>query len=74
MFILGLAGFQKLIYKSVSQPESAQLALKLIMALSPLIFMVIGIYITYKYKIDKVQNQIKLAIDETNHEGLLSIL
>lgn len=78
MFILGLAGFQEtdLVNPVLSQPESAQLALKLIMALSPLIFMVIGIYITYKYKIDKdLQNQIKLAIDENKtDEGLLSIL
>lgn len=67
MFILGLAGFVEndLLNPPLnpSQPESALMAIRLIMALAPLILMSIGVLITYHYKIDKkMQGDIKLAI------------
>lgn len=68
MFLLGLANFkeQPLIGDPVLvQEDSALLMIKIIMALTPLIFMSIGIYISHKYKIDaKKQKEIKDAIDK----------
>ena len=68
MFLIGLAGFQEqpligpLI---VRQPDSALLMMRIIMALTPLIFMSIGIYISLKYKIDaKKQKEITDAIND----------
>lgn len=55
MAIIGFAGFQSQDLRApkiVSQPDSAMLAIRLIMALAPLVFMGIGIYISYRYKID----------------------
>jgi len=80
MFILGLAGFQEKIPGGeavVSQPDSAMLAIKIIMALAPLIFMSIGIYISFKYRIDaKKQHEITNAIQNklTNQEELIDSL
>ena len=55
MFLIGLAGFQEQPLGGtpiVSQPDSALLMIKVIMALTPLVFMSIGIFISSKYKID----------------------
>lgn len=55
MAIIGFAGFQSQDLRApkiVSQPDSATLAIRLIMALAPLVFMGIGIYVSYRYKID----------------------
>jgi Na+/melibiose symporter-like transporter len=79
MFLLGLANFkeQPLIGDPIRfQEDSALLMIKIIMALTPLIFMSIGIYISFKYKIDaKKQKEIKEAIDmQTNgHEFALDL-
>jgi oligogalacturonide transporter len=66
MFILGLAGFkeQDLTMPPLnSQPDSALLAIRLTMALAPLLLMGIGIWISYQYKITaKRQNEILIAI------------
>ncbi|MBU1141624.1 MAG: MFS transporter, partial [Firmicutes bacterium] len=66
MFLIGLAGFQEKIPggpEIVSQPDSAMLMIRFIMALAPLIFMSIGIYISLQYKIDaKKQKEISDAI------------
>ena len=70
MFILGLAGFkeQDLTMPPLnSQPESALLAIRLTMALAPLILMGVGIVISYQYKITaKRQEAIRVAIQSKN--------
>ncbi|MEF3692877.1 MAG: MFS transporter [Acholeplasmataceae bacterium] len=70
MFLIGLAGFQEQPLngpKIVSQPDSALLMIRIIMALAPLIFMSIGVFISYKYKIDaKKQKEITNAIQDTS--------
>jgi Na+/melibiose symporter-like transporter len=70
MFILGLAGFkeQDLTMPPLnSQPESALLAIRLTMALAPLILMGVGIVISYQYKITaKRQEAIRVAIQSNN--------
>lgn len=55
MAIIGFAGFQSqdlTLPKITEQPDSAMLAIRLIMALAPLVFMGIGIFISTRYKID----------------------
>jgi oligogalacturonide transporter len=73
MFILGLAGFQEQILGQpdvVSQPDAAMLAIRLIMALVPLVFMGGGILISFKYKIDaKKQQEIVRAIHENPEDS-----
>ncbi len=80
MFIIGSAGFVENDLANPplnpSQPESALLAIKLIMALAPLILMTIGIIVSHRYKIDaKMQGEIKLAIvTNENVESLVKAL
>lgn len=80
MAIIGFAGFQSqdlTLPKIVSQPDSAMLAIRLIMAFAPLIFMGIGIIISYKYKISSSkQKEISEAIhlDRATQEMLLESL
>lgn len=66
MFILGLAKFQERDLFSPpirEQPESALIALRAIMSLTPLILLSIGIVVTLFYKIDaKEQQRIKEEI------------
>lgn len=60
MFIIGLAGFVEKVPGGpdiLAQPDSAMLAIRLIMMLAPLIFMGIGIYISLTYKIDYNKQQ-----------------
>jgi len=68
MFVLGLAGFteQDLTQPPITaQPDSALLAIRLCMALTPIIMLGIGAFISYKYKIDaKRQRAIKTTIEE----------
>ena len=68
MFLIGLAGFTERQPGGpaiISQPDSAMLMIKVIMASAPLIFMSIGMYISLKYKIDaKKQKEISDAIKE----------
>ncbi|MFA5481044.1 MAG: MFS transporter [Bacilli bacterium] len=63
MMVLGFAGFteQDLTLPPItSQPDSALLAIRLIMALAPLVLLGIGMAISLKYKIDaKEQHKIK---------------
>ncbi len=72
MFILGLAGFkeQDLTMPPLnSQPDSALLAIRLTMALAPLLLMGIGIWISYQYKITaKRQNEILIAIQSKDKD------
>lgn len=80
MFLIGLAGFtekQPGGPEIISQPDSAMLMIRIIMSLTPLIFMSIGIYISLKYKIDaKTQKEISDAIRDglTNQEELIDSL
>ncbi|MDX9691334.1 MAG: MFS transporter [Acholeplasmataceae bacterium] len=63
MFLIGLAGFQEQELGGDplrAQPDSATLMIRLIMSLAPLIFMGIGILISYRYKIDAA-NQKKIS-------------
>ncbi|MCX5774866.1 MAG: MFS transporter, partial [Firmicutes bacterium] len=72
MFILGLAAFQEqdlTLPTITSQPDSALLAIRIVMALSPLIFLGVGTLISYSYKIDaKRQGQMKAIIDAGNFD------
>jgi len=72
MFILGLASFEEqdlALPPVVSQPDGALLAIRLVMALSPLIFLGIGTLISYRYKIDaKRQGELKAMIDAGNFD------
>lgn len=80
MFLIGLAGFKEKPLGGdpiLSQPDSALLMIRLIMSLTPLIFMSIGIFISYKYKIDALkQKEITLAINASTEvkEALISEL
>ena len=70
MFLIGLAGFEEQPLNGpdiVSQPDSAMLTIRLIMSFAPLIFMGIGTYISFKYKINhQKQKEIKEAILNPN--------
>lgn len=72
VMILGFAGFteQDLTLPTItSQPESALLAIRIIMALAPLILLGIGSIISYRYKIDaQEQQKIKEQIAFENSE------
>ncbi len=80
MALIGLAGFKEKALDGpdvLSQPSSATLMIKLILVITPLIFMSIGIFITYKYKLDKNNQQlIKEAISNNldNEDQLLESL
>ncbi len=70
MFLIGLAGFTEKQFGGdpiLTQPDSALLMIRLIMTLTPLVFMGIGIYISYRYKISaKLHQEIASALqDET---------
>jgi len=78
MFVIGLAGFQSqdlTLPDIVSQPDSAMLAIRIIMAVVPLLFMGIGIAISFRYKIDgRKQMEISDAIrnHSSNQEELIA--
>ncbi len=80
MAIIGFAGFKSqdlTLPTIVSQPDSAMLAIRIIMALAPLIFMGIGILISLRYKIDgPKQKEIAEAIrnNSSNQEDLIASL
>ncbi len=81
MFIIGLAGFESredLSLSSItSQPDSAMLAIRIIMALTPIIVLGIGMLISTKYKIDKEkQKEIMDAIhqDDETQQKVLNVL
>ena len=74
MAIIGAAGFVeqdigKGAMKIVSQPESAQRAIVLIMALAPLLFMSVGAFICTRYKLNRdMHTRILTAIDGSDEE------
>lgn len=66
MAILGYFGFQQAEpgQSVLSQPDTAQNAIRILMAFTPLLLMSIAILISFKYKITAaMQQQIKLAIN-----------
>lgn len=80
MALIGLAGFKEKELGGpdvIAQPDSAIFMIRLILVLTPLIFMSIGIFVTYKYKLDKNKQQlIKEAIENNgnNKEEILESL
>jgi len=80
MAILGFAHFESqdlTLPDIVSQPDSAMLAIRIIMAAAPLVFMGIGIFISFRYKIDEAkQKEIAEAIrnHSSNQEELIASL
>jgi len=81
MFIIGLAGF---VSKDVtqpdpitSQPDSAMLAIRLIMAFAPLFLMGIGMFISLRYKIDATKQKVisdAIKSNSLNQEELIASL
>ncbi len=72
MIVLGLFGFQEAEVGEVVlfQPESAQMALRVIIAFAPLVFMTIGIIVSKQYKIDyTMQKRIVTAL-ENRKQGI----
>lgn len=80
MFLIGLAGFQEQPLNGpdiVSQPDSAMLMIRVIMSFAPLIFMGIGVLISFFYKIDqKKQREISDAIqrEDYSNKSILEVL
>lgn len=78
MVILGYYGFQQAEpgQTVLSQPVSAQNAIRVLMAFAPLLMMGIGILVSYRYKINaEKQQQIKAAINNNEKpENLLKEL
>ena len=61
--------------KVISQPESAQTAITLLMALAPLVFMSAGIYVCTRYKLDKNKHaQVLAAIEDGGAEIRAEVL
>jgi len=79
MGLIGLAGFvEQDIHegaaKVVSQPESAQTAIVMLMALAPLVFMSIGIFICTRYRLNKEMHAQVLAAIEGCEEEKAKVL
>ena len=70
--IIGAAGFLEQVPGAsavLAQPESAQTAIRLIMALAPLVFMTIGILVSARYKLNKERHaQVLAAMDGSEEE------
>jgi Na+/melibiose symporter-like transporter len=74
MAVLGYFGFTQAEpgQTVLSQPETAQNAIRAFMAFAPLIFMGLGSITSYRYKISaSKQNEIKLAIENNTQPSLL---
>ena len=79
MGVIGFAGFIEQdisvdAEKVVSQPESAQKAIVLIMALAPLLFMSIGIFVCTRYRLNKETHARVLAAIEGSDEEKAEVL
>ncbi len=74
MAALGFFGFQEQVAgaaKVVSQPETAQTAIRAIICFAPLFLMTFGILISFKYKIDmKKQSQVRVSIENGDNSTL----
>ncbi|MEG1875499.1 MAG: MFS transporter [Angelakisella sp.] len=73
MMCLGFCGFVEKQPNGpaiLAQPESAQLAIRAIIAFAPLLLMSIGVAISLGYSIDRQRQQaIKAQLDSRNHDG-----
>jgi Na+/melibiose symporter-like transporter len=83
MGVIGLAGFVEQdisegAAKVVSQPRSAQLAIVILMAFAPLVFMSLGCYVCTRYRLNKVRHAEVLAAiesgDDAEREAVLASL
>ena len=78
MFAIGAAGFveQELGAEPVrAQSPSAQGAIKLIMALAPLVFMSLGIFVCTKYRLNKQKHaEVLAAIEEGSEEKRAEVI
>jgi Na+/melibiose symporter-like transporter len=80
MFLIGLAGFTERepgAPQILSQPDSATLMIRLIMVIAPLIFMSIGVLISFRYKINASrQKELAKAIEheDGDYQALLDEL
>lgn len=79
MFIIGIAGFQEQIIGEPiirEQSDGAMLVIRLIMALTPILFLGFGSLISYRYRIDaKKQAEVKQAlVDENLRETVIQSL
>jgi Na+/melibiose symporter-like transporter len=79
MGIIGLAGFVERditeTAKVLEQPFAAQMAIVLLMAFAPLIFMSFGCYICTRYKLDKNRHaQVLAAIESGDEEERETVL
>ena len=72
MGIISMAGFVERDIGSaedvLSQPYSAQMAIVLLMAFTPLVFMTFGIYICTRYKLNKERHALVLSALESGNE------
>ena len=79
MAVIGAAGFieqdvSEGAAKIVAQPESAQKAIILVMALAPLVFMSFGIYICTRYRLNKEKHAEVLAALNGSEEEKAAVL
>jgi Na+/melibiose symporter-like transporter len=79
MGVIGAAGFieqdiSEGAAKVVAQPESAQTAIILVMALAPLVFMSFGIFVCTRYRLNKENHARVLAALEGSEEEKLAVL
>ncbi|MCL2299060.1 MAG: hypothetical protein FWC27_02795, partial [Firmicutes bacterium] len=69
--IIGAAGFKEQVIGEppvLAQPVSAQAAIRLIMALAPLVFLTVGILVSARYKLNKDNHARVLAAMEGPEE------
>jgi len=77
MYIIGAAGFTERVPGTppiLSQPESAQTAIVLVMAFTPLVFMTIGVIICARYRLNKENHARVLAAIEGTDEEKIAVL
>ena len=79
MGVLGLAGFVERDILDPDwmavQPESAQMAIVLLMSFAPLLFMSLGIYVCTRYRLNKERHaQVLAAIEADNEDEKMAVL
>jgi len=79
MGVIGLAGFVERDITAeaevLAQPYSAQLAIVLLMAFAPLVFMTFGCFICTRYRLNKEKHaEVLAAIEDENEERRAAVL
>jgi len=77
MYAIGAAGFTEQVVGAppiLSQPESAQNAIIIVMALAPLLFMSFGIFVCTRYRLNKEKHEQVLAALEGTEEEKAAVL